>query len=155
MFFLLFRAVPFDGKGDADQFHQICCTIGTPAPADWPAIARLPNAVLYLPRRPIARADFRAALLARAQKAAGADPTATQAYVDLMLQMLQWNPKRRVTAERALEHPLFAKVPREEGVIVMKELHQKERPARPFCDFLLEEFNKELELPKLVPPCDL
>jgi serine/threonine protein kinase len=143
MYFLAFGAVLFEGKSDADQFHQICRKIGSPSVADWPELPALPNAVLYLPRRALVKQEF------------GRARDVSQAYMDLMAQMLQWNPASRITAERALTHEVFGEIGKAEEPIVIKEMHQRERGTRPFCDFLLEGFAEDLEFPRLVPPCDV
>jgi serine/threonine protein kinase len=155
MYFLIFGAVPFEGRSDSDQFHQIACAMGSPSAADWPALARMPNAALYMPRNPIVREDFRAVLLAKLEARELAEVEAAHAYVDLMAQMLQWNPSRRITAEGALAHEVFGMIGPEEDLILIKEMHQRESIARPFCDFLFEAFEEELEFPRFVPPCDI
>jgi serine/threonine protein kinase len=155
MYCLIFGNVPFEGKSDADQIHQICSKLGSPSTINWPRLRELPNAGLYLPRRPIVREDFKTMVLAKLRGGDQGSGGVMHAYVDLMAQMLQWNPLARITAEGALLHDVFSDIAPLDEPIVIKELHQRERAARPFCDFLFEAFEADLEFPRFVPPCEV
>lgn len=71
--------------------------LGTPTAADYPGIVELPE---YSPDQYPPYPPPRGGL-------ASLVPTLDETGVDLLSNMLQYDPARRVTAAAALEHPFF------------------------------------------------
>jgi mitogen-activated protein kinase 1/3 len=89
------------GKSDErlDQLSVIFSVIGKPSEDDLASIGRVKNYVASLKDRPGRPVE---------SMYPGADPLA----LDLLKKMLQFNPKKRPTAEEALEHPFLRTVRR-------------------------------------------
>jgi serine/threonine protein kinase len=135
----------FEGHSDSNQLDRICRMKGTPTVPDWPGMAQLPNAKIFMPTRPIRR-DFKKVMVDRLRKW---PQTVSSGYIDLMLQMLEWDPERRITAEKALTLPLFLgvesvveKLPSLKG----REAHQKKETSKVLCDFLIEGLDLDIEV---------
>ncbi|KAJ1919426.1 hypothetical protein H4219_002018 [Mycoemilia scoparia] len=89
----------FPGQGEIDQIGKIFSLVGTPTETTWPGFNDLPNSnVFNFVRKPGTglRDKFR---------------TLTASGVDLLSQMLICDPKQRITAEEALQHPYFNESP--------------------------------------------
>lgn len=84
------------GTSEGDQLDRIFRLFGTPHQADYPGIVDLPEYHPNLPRYPPPPNGF-----------AGLCPTLDATGVDLLSQMLQYDPARRTTANDALKHPFF------------------------------------------------
>eukprot|EP00549_Striatella_unipunctata_P023659 CAMPEP_0118691848 /NCGR_PEP_ID=MMETSP0800-20121206/10923_1 /TAXON_ID=210618 ORGANISM="Striatella unipunctata, Strain CCMP2910" /NCGR_SAMPLE_ID=MMETSP0800 /ASSEMBLY_ACC=CAM_ASM_000638 /LENGTH=314 /DNA_ID=CAMNT_0006589703 /DNA_START=92 /DNA_END=1037 /DNA_ORIENTATION=+ len=84
------------GTSESDQLDRIFRLLGTPTIADYPGIIELPEFSPELPKYPPPRHGI-----------AGLVPTLDASGVDLLSRMLQYDPARRVTAQKALEHPFF------------------------------------------------
>lgn len=87
----------FPGKNYVDQLNRILQIVGSPTDED---LAAIPNEksrryVASLPKRP--KIPWHSLY-----------PDATPEAIDLLDQMLAFNPDRRITAEEALAHPYFA-----------------------------------------------
>lgn len=86
------------GTSEDDQLDRIFRLLGTPKPArDFPSIVELPE---YSPDRFPPYPPPRGGL-------ASLVPTLNEEGVDLLQQMLQFDPSRRITAQDALGHPFF------------------------------------------------
>ena len=100
----------FAGNNETDTLQRIAHTI--PPPADWPDGQQLMQRVF-------GAGGNRGAV--GAAGGAGRDGLkrcvsgASEAALDLMTAMLQWDPKRRITARDALQHPFFAGVQKPSG----------------------------------------
>jgi serine/threonine protein kinase len=104
LMYVMMMGKPFpEGRSDSDQFHQICRVMGTPTDAEWPAMSELPNTSMFVVGIPIRR-DIRQSLEDRFKDR---EPAVPSEYIDLMIKMLRWNPKDRITAEQALADPLL------------------------------------------------
>ena len=97
---------PLSGEGGSvktnerlDQLSVIISVIGTPSEEDINSIGKAKDYIATLKKRPGRPIE--------AQYPA-ADPLA----IDLLKHMLQFNPKKRYTAEEALEHPFLKNVRR-------------------------------------------
>lgn len=87
----------FSGTSEADQLDKIFRLLGTPTVAEYPGIVDLPEyAPDLLPQYPKPRNGI-----------GGLVPKLDAAGVDLLSRMLQYDPSKRITAQKALEHPFF------------------------------------------------
>jgi len=84
----------FPGKNNSDQLQQIFKVLGTPTEADWPGMKSLPefdpNWFVYPP-----------------QKVTSVVPGLDVDGFDLLQQMLQYDPAKRISSKQALKHPYF------------------------------------------------
>lgn len=85
------------GTSESDQLDRIFRLLGTPTVADYPAILQLPEyAPDSIPPYPKPQGGLGSLV-----------PSLNADGVDLLSQMLQYDPARRITAQAALEHPFF------------------------------------------------
>ncbi|KPI84240.1 mitogen-activated protein kinase (MPK9) [Leptomonas seymouri] len=85
----------FPGTSESDQLFKICSVLGSPAPSEWDEGYQLARRMTM--RFPtVAPTPLRQIL-----------STAPPAAVDLMEQMLRFNPAERPTATQCLQHPYF------------------------------------------------
>jgi len=83
----------FPGDSEIDELFRIFRTLGTPTEVTWPGVSSLPE---YKPQFP----QFEAQSL---HKLINLDPIG----LDLLSQMLQYQPSKRISAKKALDHPFF------------------------------------------------
>jgi len=83
----------FCGASDPDQLVKIFKVLGTPAVKDWSEMVKLPL--------------YRADMPAYPPKLKEVLPRLDKNGIDLLVQMLRYDPKKRVTAEQAMKHPYF------------------------------------------------
>jgi cyclin-dependent kinase len=84
----------FCGASDADQSVKIFKILGTPTAKEWPDMIKLP---LYRADMPVYPPKKLREVLPRLDKNG----------IDLLSQMLRYDPKKRITAEQAMRHPYF------------------------------------------------
>ena len=85
----------FYGQNEKEVLNKICSILGTPNHDIWPEGLQQANLVgIKFPNN--AGTDL-----------ANIVPTASPKAIDLMKQMLQWDPNRRPTAANLLNHPFF------------------------------------------------
>eukprot|EP01113_Clastostelium_recurvatum_P030689 TRINITY_DN3750_c0_g1_i1.p1 TRINITY_DN3750_c0_g1~~TRINITY_DN3750_c0_g1_i1.p1 ORF type:complete len:300 (+),score=6.40 TRINITY_DN3750_c0_g1_i1:182-1081(+) len=89
----------FPGDSEIDELFRIFRTLGTPSEETWPGVTSLPD---YKPTFP----------QWSAQPLQKAVPTLDVQGLDLLTQMLQYEPSKRISAKAALEHPWFNDLPR-------------------------------------------
>lgn len=95
---LLLKEPVLPGKNEMEQLSLIFKLLGPPTPNSWPGFTNLPLAkTLSLPMAHVPQ--FR-------QKF----PYLTTAGIDLISQLLTYDPDKRITAEEALQHPYFRSV---------------------------------------------
>ncbi|XP_078544219.1 serine/threonine-protein kinase MAK isoform X2 [Lissotriton helveticus] len=85
----------FPGTSEVDEIFKICQVIGTPKKADWPEGLQLASAMNF--RFPQC-VPIKLKILI---------PNASNDALQLMKDMLQWDPKKRPTAIQALKYPYF------------------------------------------------
>jgi len=95
----LLGLTPFiPGQSDIDQLARMQHTLGSITPQDWPAVEQLPDwhkiSFAHSAGQPLA------VLL----------PDAPPAALDLLQQLIVYDPQRRMTAAAALQHGYFTKV---------------------------------------------
>jgi len=83
----------FPGKNDKDQLLKIFQILGTPTLKQWPGMADLPE---YRPNYTIYKGQRLAKLV-----------PLNQSGLDLLQAFLHYDPAKRISAEKAIEHPYF------------------------------------------------
>lgn len=86
----------FPGRSEIDQIFRVTSVLGTPNKADWPEAYQLAGAMNF--RFP----QFTAIPLETVVT------NLTPDGLQLLRDMLQWNPEKRPSAVQALKHPYFA-----------------------------------------------
>jgi cyclin-dependent kinase len=87
----------FPGSSEQDQLQKIFKTLGTPTPKTWPGITELPEykKTTTFPVYP-------------AQRFSKFVRRLTKPGLELLSQMLQFDPNKRISAEAAMQHDYFA-----------------------------------------------
>ncbi|KAI3921829.1 hypothetical protein MKX01_005518 [Papaver californicum] len=83
----------FPGDSELQQLLHIFRLLGTPNEERWPGVSKLMNWHEYPQWSP--------------QKLSSAVPNLDEAGQDLLLQMLRYEPSKRISAKKAMEHPYF------------------------------------------------
>ncbi|PIA35925.1 hypothetical protein AQUCO_03400071v1 [Aquilegia coerulea] len=91
----LFTLFPiFPGESESDQLFKICCVLGTP---DWTILPEGMN----LPSINFSSSEVVPVNLL------DIIPNASMEAIDLIIKLCSWDPRKRPTAEQALQHPFF------------------------------------------------
>ncbi|KAM5266172.1 serine/threonine-protein kinase MAK isoform 1-T2 [Hipposideros larvatus] len=85
----------FPGTSEVDEIFKICQVLGTPKKSDWPEGYQLASLMNF--RFPQCVPINLKTLI----------PNASNEAIQLMTEMLNWDPKKRPTASQALKHPYF------------------------------------------------
>lgn len=85
----------FPGASEIDTIFKICQVLGTPKKTDWPEGHQLSSAMNF--RWPQCIPNNLKTLI----------PNASSEAIQLLRDMLQWDPKKRPTASQALRYPYF------------------------------------------------
>ncbi|XP_005398890.1 PREDICTED: serine/threonine-protein kinase MAK isoform X2 [Chinchilla lanigera] len=85
----------FPGTSEVDEIFKICQVLGTPRKSDWPEGYQLASSMNF--RFPQCVPINLKTLI----------PNASSEAIHLMMEMLNWDPKKRPTASQALKHPYF------------------------------------------------
>ena len=92
----LFLGKPlFCGSSETDQFYRICSVLGPPNSQNWPDGVKLAN------RLGIRLSSNHVVPLSKLI------PNASKEAIDLMNQMIKYDPSKRPSAQQALQHPFF------------------------------------------------
>jgi len=89
----------FPGRNDKDQLLRIFKVLGTPTLDDWPGMAELPQ--------------YQQNYTVYKRQNLGKIIPLNQTGIDLLEAFLQYDPDKRITAEKAIEHPYFKEDSRE------------------------------------------
>lgn len=95
---LVNRTTLFPGDSEIDQIFRIFRYFGTPNEQTWPGVTNLPDFKSAFPSWP--GQPLRSLV----------NDTLSHEGLDLLGQMLRYEPKMRITAKRALDHPYFSKL---------------------------------------------
>ena len=93
----------FCGKNETDQIMKIFKLLGQPNEDIWPEYSRLPNAKSIFKNSHSIAQPF--------SKLRQIFKYSTENCIDLLQKMLTYDPKTRITAEQALQHPYFFESP--------------------------------------------
>jgi len=85
----------FPGQSESDEIYRICSTLGTPVQAQWPEGFKLAAQIGF--RFP----QFVPTKLETLVPQAGADG------IEIMVQMMLWDPSKRPSSSQALKHSYF------------------------------------------------
>lgn len=107
----------FQGSSETDQLFKICSVLGTPGPNNWPDGLKLAT------RLGIRLPQFAPTALSSIM------PNASPEAIDLMTELLRFDPAKRPSASQALQHPFF-KGERSPVVSPIKTTRE-EAPLRP------------------------
>lgn len=99
---LILRTPYIAGDTELHQVNLICQAIGTPTEDVWPGVSKLPEYTVSDGVIPVRGRDHYLATFG----------TAGQEGVDLLMKMLILDPRRRITAQEALEHGWWAADPK-------------------------------------------
>ncbi|KAH0437576.1 hypothetical protein IEQ34_026215 [Dendrobium chrysotoxum] len=89
----------FCGKNETDQVMKIFRLLGQPNEDVWPGYSKLPNAKSILKNSHFIAQPF--------SKLRQKFKFSTDNCIDLMQKLLTYDPKKRISAEQALQHPYF------------------------------------------------
>jgi cell division cycle 2-like protein len=96
---LILKEPLFQAKGEIELLGMIFKLLGPPTSISWPSYSSLPlskTLVMPSPQPPQFRQKF---------------PYMTAAGLDLLMNLLTYDPEKRISAEDALQHPYFMRVP--------------------------------------------
>ncbi|KAJ3475697.1 hypothetical protein NLI96_g11664 [Meripilus lineatus] len=94
---LMLRTPYLPGESDMDQLKTTFRALGTPTEEDWPGHTKLPD---YVPLEQFQRTPLRDLFTA-----------ASAECLNLLAKCLIYDPKRRISAKEALNHPYFFDLP--------------------------------------------
>ena len=95
---LLTGVCPFQAKDEISLFEKICEKLGTPNELIWPGVTKLPFWNKLCPKT-----TFPNSFKEHYKGFKNIDDTA----MDLFIKMLQYDPKKRIKIDEALNHPFF------------------------------------------------
>ncbi|KAL7989434.1 hypothetical protein Chor_012100 [Crotalus horridus] len=102
------RKALFPGDSEIDQLFRIFRTLGTPTESLWPGVTNLPDYKGNFPKWP--RKDMKVII-----------PNLDQDGRDLLLQLLMYDPNKRISAKAALNHQYFWQAPRDAKQCVVEQ----------------------------------
>jgi serine/threonine protein kinase len=85
----------FPGSSESDQLFKTCSVLGTPTDAEWREGMKLASQLGF--RWPTLVPTRLEQLI----------PMANQEGIDMMMSMMQWDPNRRISTAKSLQHPYF------------------------------------------------
>jgi serine/threonine protein kinase len=94
---LLTRHPLFPGDSEIDELFRVFRTLGTPTEESWPGVTKLPDFQSHFP-------------VWDSRNLAEVLPEVDPLAVDLVAQMLVYDPSRRISAKQALKHAYFNEI---------------------------------------------
>jgi cyclin-dependent kinase 2 len=94
---MVMKRALFPGDSEIDQLYRIFRTLGTPTETIWPGVTKLPDYKATFPKWP-------------PQDLSKVVPVLNADGIDLLREMLMYEPSRRVSAKGALRHAYFGDV---------------------------------------------
>jgi len=88
------RKALFPGDSEIDELIKIFRILGTPTDTVWPGVTKMPNWTATFPH--FVKVDWKKVI-----------PQLDANGIDLLSQMLQFDPAKRISAKKALNHPYF------------------------------------------------
>lgn len=119
---MIFREPIFQGVDELDQLNKIFKLMGTPTEEIWPGWSELPNS------KKINFKKYNENKLK--EKFIGTEIPLSDYGFDLLSKLLNYDPKKRIKAKDALEHPWFKEEPlpcNTKDMPIFPELNDKER----------------------------
>jgi len=113
---LMLRVPLFPGNTELDQLSKIFACLGTPTEKDWPNMTALPSYMPFDPWPPTPREQIFTA--------------ASQDALDLLRNLLVYDPTRRLTATQALAHRYFITSPPPTPPSQLPKLTSKKKPVK-------------------------
>lgn len=107
---LLFHKPFLNGKSEIDQISKIVTVLGAPSDNNWSGFSDLPHAKRISFRSAPQHSSLRQTLINLAKESQVTLPSSNT--IDLISQMLQYDPTKRITAKEALKHAYFSELPR-------------------------------------------
>ncbi|XP_061338695.1 cyclin-dependent kinase G-2-like isoform X2 [Gastrolobium bilobum] len=143
---LLSKEPLFNGKAEFDQLDKIFRILGTPNESIWPGFSELPRVKVNFVKHQynLLRKKFPATSFT-------GSPVLSDSGFDLLNKLLTYDPKKRITAEAALNHEWFREVPlpkSKEFMPTFPAQHAQDRRMRRILrspDPLKEQRRKELQ----------
>ncbi|CAD8208031.1 unnamed protein product [Paramecium pentaurelia] len=99
----------FQGNSELEQFNKILSTLGTFTQLEWPEGSRLVS------QMGLALAQFQPLQLQQLI------PNASTEALNLLTQMIRWDPNKRITATQMLTHPFFYNIEKIAPPIIFEE----------------------------------
>ncbi|NXY44782.1 CDK3 kinase, partial [Ceuthmochares aereus] len=106
------RKVLFPGDSEIDQLFRIFRTLGTPTEATWPGVTQLPDYKKDFPQW--ARKEMKEIV-----------PNLDRDGKDLLMQLLLYDPRKRISAKAALDHQYFRRSSRSSEELHVLQKHCK------------------------------
>ncbi|GMH01172.1 hypothetical protein Nepgr_003011 [Nepenthes gracilis] len=121
----------FDGKTEFDQLDKIFKTLGTPTERIWPGYLQLPGVKINIVQHPynVLHKKF-------PRTSFTGSPVLSDLGLDLLSQLLTYDPDKRITAEDALNHGWFHEVPLpkcKDFMPTFPALHSQKSAKEPGC----------------------
>ncbi|CAD8122713.1 unnamed protein product [Paramecium sonneborni] len=99
----------FQGNSELEQFNKILSTLGTFTQQEWPEGGRLVS------QMGLALAQFQPLQLQQLI------PNASTEAINLLTQMIRWDPNKRITATQMLTHPFFYNIEKIAPSLIFEE----------------------------------
>eukprot|EP00252_Welwitschia_mirabilis_P002994 TRINITY_DN1300_c0_g1_i1.p1 TRINITY_DN1300_c0_g1~~TRINITY_DN1300_c0_g1_i1.p1 ORF type:complete len:566 (-),score=90.61 TRINITY_DN1300_c0_g1_i1:2158-3855(-) len=134
----------FCGKTEIDQLSKIIKMLGNPNEKIWPDFVNLPGSKMKFTTQRFCRLREKFPAVSFS-----GGPTLTESGFDLLSRLLTYDPKKRITAQEALDHPWFREVPlpvSKELMPTLPPLNDHDRHSRRYQtspDPLVEQCRKE------------
>ncbi|CAD8197821.1 unnamed protein product [Paramecium octaurelia] len=110
----------FQGNSELEQFNKILSTLGTFTQQEWPEGTRLVS------QMGLALAQFQPLQLQQMI------PNASTEAINLLAQMIRWDPNKRITAAQMLTHPFFYNIEKIAPTLIFEEQSKSKDDPKPF-----------------------